>query len=181
LGIEELGPWNWSHDGKYLLVLRNADLWYLALPDRQPKPFVQSSGSVRNGQFSPDGRWVAYSSNESGNWEVYVSPFPSGASKWQVSRAGGEEPRWRRDGKELFYLSAEGKLMAVAVKTGSNFESGSPVTLFQTRTRQPVSFMDAFSYDVTGDGQKFLINTRVDERNAAPLSVVLNWASEMEK
>jgi serine/threonine protein kinase/Tol biopolymer transport system component len=181
LGIEELGPWNWSHDGKYLLVLRNADLWYLALPDRQPKPFVQSSGSVRNGQFSPDGKWVAYSSNESGNWEVYVSPFPNGASKWQVSRAGGEEPRWRRDGKELFYLSAEGKMMAVAVKTGTNFEAGSPVTLFQTRTRQPVSFMDAFSYDVTGDGQKFLINTRVDERNAAPLSVVLNWASEMEK
>jgi hypothetical protein len=96
-----------------------------------------------------------------------------------MSRAVGEEPS-ARDGKELFYLSP-GKMMAVAVKTGTNFEAGSPVTLFQTRTRQPVSFMDAFSYDVMGDGQKFLINTRVDERNAAPLSVVLNWASEMEK
>jgi hypothetical protein len=110
-----------------------------------------------------------------------VSPFPGGTGKWQISRAGGEQPRWRRDGKELFYLSAEGKMMAVAVKSASNFEAAPPVMLFQTRTRQPVSFMDTFSYDVTADGQKFLINTRVDEPNAAPLSVILNWASEMEK
>jgi hypothetical protein len=113
--------------------------------------------------------------------EIYVSPFPSGNGKWQVSTAGGQEPRWRQDGKELFYLSAEGKMMAVAVTTGASFEGSSPVALFQTHRRQPVSSLDVFSYDVSGDGQRFLIATKVDEANAAPLSILLNWASEMEK
>jgi hypothetical protein len=113
--------------------------------------------------------------------EVYVSPFPSGNGKWQVSSAGGQEPRWRQDGKELFYLSVDGKMMAAAVTTGASFESGSPVALFQTHRRQPISSQDHFSYDVTGDGQRFLIATKMDEANSAPLSVLLNWASEMEK
>jgi hypothetical protein len=81
----------------------------------------------------------------------------------------------------LFYVSAEGKMMAVAVTTGTSFESGPPVALFQTHRRQPVSSQDVFSYDVSGDGQRFLIATKVDEANAAPLSIFLNWASEMEK
>jgi hypothetical protein len=81
----------------------------------------------------------------------------------------------------LFYLSAEGKMTAVAVTTGARFEAGSPVALFQTHRRQPVSSQDVFSYDVSGDGQRFLIATKVDETNAAPLSVLLNWASEMQK
>jgi len=173
--------WDWSRDGKYLLAAKAAELWYVSLPDRQAKPFLQAKSVVRNAHFSPDGRWVAYSSNETGNWEIYVSPFPSANSKWQVSRGGGEEPRWRQDGKELFYLSGERKIMAVPVKTGSNFEAGSPVALFQTHLRQPISSMDLFSYDVTADGQKFLVNTRFDEPNAAPLSIILNWASEMER
>jgi eukaryotic-like serine/threonine-protein kinase len=124
---------------------------------------------------------MAYASNETGSMEIYVSPFPSADGKWQVSSAGGQEPRWRQDGKELFYLSADGKMMAVAVKTGASFEAGSPVALFQTHRRQPISAQDVFSYDVSGDGQRFLIATKVDEANAAPLSVLLNWASEMEK
>ncbi len=181
LGVQEQLSWDWSHDGKYLLVGKEAELWYLSLLDRQAKPFLQAKWIVRDAQFSPDGRWVAYSSNETRNWEVYVSPFPIANSKWQVSTAGGEEPRWRRDVKELFYLSGEGKMMAVAVKIGNNFEAGPPVTLFQTHTRQPISYQDVFFYDVTGDGQRFLINTKVDEPNAAPLSIILNWASEMEK
>jgi eukaryotic-like serine/threonine-protein kinase len=181
LGTAQQGFWDWSRDSKDLLVEANTELWYLPLSDRQAKPFLQSKWIVRNAQFSPDGRWVAYSTNETGDWEVYASPFPSATSKWQVSKAGGEEPRWRRDGKELFYLSGEGKLMAAAVKTGSNFEAGPPVPLFQTHIRQPISSQDVFSYDVTSDGQRFLINTRVDERNAAPLSIILNWASEMER
>ncbi len=110
-----------------------------------------------------------------------MSPFPNGNSKWQVSRGGGEEPRWSGNGKELFYLSGEGKMMLVEVKAGGTFETGLPVILFQTRTREAVSFMDAFLYDVTSDGRNFLINTRVDEPNAAPLSVILNWSSEIEK
>jgi Tol biopolymer transport system component len=181
LGVAQQGFWDWSRDGKYLLVEANTELWYLSLSDRHAKPFLQSKWIVRNAQFSPDGRWVAYSTNETGNWEVYVSPFPSANSRWQVSKAGGEEPRWRRDGKELFYLSGEGKLMAAAVKTGSNFEAGPPVKLFQTHVRQPISSQDVFSYDVAGDGQRFLINTKVDEPNPSPLSIILNWASEIER
>jgi serine/threonine protein kinase/Tol biopolymer transport system component len=181
LGVQEHLSWGWSHDGKYLLLGKNAELWYMSFSDRQAKPFLQAKWIVRNAQFSPDGRWVAYASNETGNWEVYVSPFPSANSKWQLSKAGGEEPRWRQDGKELFYVSADGKMMAVPVKTANNFEAGPPVTLFQTHLRQPISYQDAFFYDVTSDGQKFLINTRVDEPNAAPLSIILNWASEMER
>ena len=180
LGAQEQGAWDWSRDGRYLLVRKDSELWTLSWPDLQSKPFLQPKWIVRNGQFSPDGKWVAYSSNETGNWEVYVSPFPRGTSKWQVSRGGGE-PRWRQDGKELFYLSAEGKMMAVLVKLGTSFEAGPPVALFQTHMRQPISAQDVFSYDVTGDGQKFLINAKVDEPNAAPLSVILNWSAGMDK
>lgn len=181
LGAPQQGVWDWSRDGKYLLVGKGSELWYVSSSDWQAKPFLLSKGYIRNAQFSPDGRWVAYASNETGTWEVYVSPFPAPNSKWQVSRAGGEEPRWRRDGKELFYLSAEGKMIATPVKTAGSFEVGAPMTLFQAHTRQQISVMDAFSYDVTADGQKFLINTRIEETNAAPLSIILNWASEMER
>jgi Tol biopolymer transport system component len=174
-------PWDWSRDGKYILFEKGSELWYFSWPERVAKPLLQVKWTVRNAQFSPDGRWMAYASNETGRMEIYVSPFPSGAGKWQVSSAGGQEPRWRQEGKELFYVSAEGKMMAVAVTTGVRFEASSPVALFQTHRRQPVSFLDVFSYDVSADGQKFLINTKVDEANAAPLSILLNWASEVEK
>jgi len=175
------GPSDWSRDGKYLLSFKTGELWYVSISDRQPKPLLQGNWAVRNAQFSPDGKWIAYSSSETGNSEIYVSPFPNADSKWQVSRGGGQEPRWRRDGKELFYLSAEGKMMAVSVRAGGNFEAGSPVTLFKAHLRQPISVLDRVSYDVTADGQRFLINTKVDEPNAAPLSVILNWATEMER
>jgi serine/threonine protein kinase/Tol biopolymer transport system component len=180
LNAQEQGNWGWSADGKFILVRKDTEMWYLSVPDFQAKPFLQPKWIVRNGQFSPDGKWVAYSSNETGTWEVNVSSFPSAAGKWQVSR-GGAEPRWRRDGKELFYLSADGKMMAVPVKIGASFEAGQPVELFQTHIRQPISAQDVFSYDVAADGQKFLINTKVDTTNSAPLSVILNWSSELEK
>jgi Tol biopolymer transport system component len=173
--------WDWSRDGKYVLFGKGNELWSLSWPERVAKPLLQAKWTVRNAQFSPDGRWIAYASNETGSMEIYVSPFPNGSGKWQVSSAGGEEPRWRQDGKELFYLSADGKMMAVAVTTGASFKAGSPVALFQIHRRQPVSAQDVFSYDVSGDGQRFLIGTKVDEANAAPLSITLNWASEMEK
>jgi len=97
-----------------------------------------------------------------------------------VSTGGGKEPRWRNDGKDLFYLPRDSKMMAVGVSTSTSFESGSPVALFQTHRRQPISSQDILSYDVSADGQKFLIATRVDESAVAPLSVLLNWTS-MEK
>jgi Tol biopolymer transport system component len=185
--VADLGPdwqisaWDWSRDSKNVLVRKGNELWYLTWPERKAKPLLQAKWTVRSAQFSPDGRWMAYSSNEAGKWEVYVSPFPSVNGKWQVSSAGGQEPRWRQDGKELFYLSAEGKMMAVAVTASPSFAASSPITLFQTHRRQPVSSNDVFSYDVSADGQKFLIDAKVDEANAAPLSILLNGASEMEK
>ncbi len=110
-----------------------------------------------------------------------MSPFPSVDGKWQVSNAGGQEPKWRNDGKELFYMSTDGKITAVSVSAGSSFQAGTPVPLFQTHRRQPMAAQDLFSYDVSNDEQRFLIATKLDEPNAAPLSVLLNWASEMEK
>jgi eukaryotic-like serine/threonine-protein kinase len=183
--IAELGStqetcWDWSRDGKTLLVRKEKEMWTISLPEKKAKPYLQGKGALRNGQFSPDGRWVAYASNESGIWEVYVSPFPEANSKWQVSRGGGEEPRWRNDGKELFYISAERKMMAVEVKLGESFEARDPVELFQTRPRQRVSSQDVFTYTMSGDGQRFLLNTLMDAPNAAPLSIVLNWEAEME-
>jgi Tol biopolymer transport system component len=179
--VAQANAWDWSRNGKYLLIRKANELWYLSWPERVAKPLLQAKWTVRNAQFSPDGRWMAYASNETGNMEIYVSAFLSGNGKWQVSSGGGQEPRWRQDSKELFYVSAEGKMMAVAVKTGASFEAASPVALFQTHRRQPVSSQDVFSYDVSGDGQRFLILTKMDEANAAPLSITLNWASEMEK
>jgi Tol biopolymer transport system component len=176
-----LNAWDWSSDAKHVLVRKTNELWSFSWPERIAKPLLQAKWTVRNAQFSPDGRWMAYASNETGSMEIYVSPFPSGSGKWQVSSAGGQEPKWRHDGKELFYLSPEGKMMAVQVKAGAGFESSSPVALFQTHRRQPISSQDVFSYDVSGDGQRFLIATKLDEANAAPLSIHLNWASDMGK
>ncbi|HEV1993360.1 MAG TPA: protein kinase [Candidatus Acidoferrum sp.] len=174
--------WDWSRDGKYILFGKGNELWSVSWPELVAKPLLQAKWTVWNAQFSPDGRWIAYASNETGSMEIYVSPFSSANSKWQVSSAGAQEPRWRQDGKELFYLSSERKMMAVAVKTtGASFEAGSPVALFQTYRRQPISAQDVFSYDVSGNGQRFLIITKVDEANAVPPSVLLNWASAMEK
>jgi len=176
-----VNPLDWSRDAKYVLVRKGNELWYLSWPNRVAKPLLQAKWTVRNAQFSPDGRWIAYASNETGSMEVYAVPFPTANGKWQVSSGGGQEPRWRQDGKELFYVSADGKLMAVAVTTDAGFKTDSPVALFQTHRRQPVSALDVFSYDVSGDGQRFLILTKVDEANAAPLAITLNWTSDLEK
>jgi len=180
-GSPQQGPWDWSRDGKYVLVRKERELWYMTMPDRQTHPLLQTQWLIRNAQFSPDGKFVAYTTSETGNWEVYVSPFPGFGGRWQVSRGGGEEPRWRSDGKELFYLAPDGKLMAAEVKAGTGFEASVPIPLFVAHLRQPISAMDFFSYDVTADGQKFLVNTKIDSSNSAPLSVLLNWSSELEK
>ncbi len=174
-------PWDWSRDGKYLLARKEGELWYMTTADRQAHPVVQKPWQIRNAQFSPDGKFVAYASDETGNPEIFVSPFPTFDGKWQVSRGGGEEPRWRGDGKELFYLAPDRKLIAVDIKTSPTFEVGSPVPLFSTSPQPPVSALHFFSYDVTSDGQKFLINTRTVTPNAAPVSVLLNWPQEIER
>src|SRR5260370_33332552 len=117
--VADLGPgfraiaWDWSRDGKSALIRKGIELWSFSWPQRVAKPLLQAKWTARNAQFSPDGRWMAYASNETGNMEIYGSPFPSVNGKWQVSTSGGEEPGWRQEGKELVYLSAEGRLMGV--------------------------------------------------------------------
>ena len=122
---------------------------------------------------------MAYASNETGKWEIYVTSFPDAHGKWLVSREGGEQPRWQSDGKELFYLSSGSKMMAVPVTTGTTFDVGSPTELFQTSPRQPVSTNDHFVYDVSRDGQRFLINTQVKQAETAPMTIILNWPAKL--
>jgi Tol biopolymer transport system component len=175
-------PLDWSRDGRMILFRAidensNFELWYLPAADRQPIPYLKSKFGVSHGQFSPDGKWVAYASNESGRWEVYVSSFPAPGGNWKISSAGGSEPRWRSDGKELFYLASDGKLMAAAVNEGPPFEAGTAAALFQTHRRERISATDLFSYDVSADGQRFLVNSDVGEVASSPLNLVLHGAA----
>jgi Tol biopolymer transport system component/tRNA A-37 threonylcarbamoyl transferase component Bud32 len=174
-------PSDWSRDGKYILYYHGTDLWFLTYPELKSSLFLKAPSALRNAQFSPDGKWVAYASNESGKWEIYVTSFPDARGKWQVSSGGGEQPRWRGDGKELFYLSSDGKMMVAPATLGANFDAGAPVVLFQSTPRQPVLVYDLFVYDVSRDGQRFLINTQVKQAESTPMSVILNWPAKLEK
>ncbi|MBI3695088.1 MAG: PD40 domain-containing protein [Acidobacteria bacterium] len=143
--------------------------------DRKPVPFLETEFNEFFGRFSPDGKWIAYASNESGPYEVYVRGFPKSGGQWMVSNGGGSRPRWRRDGKELFYLTADRKLMAVEVKAaGATFEYGQPRELFQTSA---ANLGNTDVYDVTADGKRFLVNTALEEAAATPITVVENWAA----
>ncbi len=174
---------DWSPDGRFIVYEdqgrgTGTDLWVLPLSgDRKPTPFLRTEFNESQGQFSPDGRWMAYSSNESGRVEVYVQAFPASGGKWQISTAGGSYPRWRRDGKELFYRAADRKLMAVEVQTASTLQAGQPRALFELR----VSEVPVIPYTVSADGQRFLVDTPTEESNAAPITVVLNWFTELKK
>ncbi len=137
-------------------------------------PFQTGPGNQANGMISPDGKFLAYSSDESGDWEIYVTTFPGAAGKWQVSRGGGTEPRWRGDGKEIFYLGPKGMLTAVPVNPRGTFSTGTPTPLFQFHGRSVISSTDVFSYDVTKDGKRFLVNRYVKPERITPLTIVLN-------
>jgi eukaryotic-like serine/threonine-protein kinase len=193
---------SWSSNGRFVLYhIGNAnsqngnDLWALPLVgDRKPTPVLQTPFNETNGRFSPDGRWIAYMSDEAGPHEVYVMPFAEAAApgafpktpagKWQISTGGGTFPRWRRDGKELFYLSAENKLIAVAVNgQGSAFEVGAAHPLFEIR-RRPARYrgISSGNYDVSGDGQRFLVNAAVaGQKTTAPITLVVNWPELLRK
>ena len=179
-------PQDWSLDGKFLLYVmtsndvaskRQPGLWLLPMADRQPVPFLTTPFSEGRGKFSPDGRWIAYTSDESGRNEIYVKAFSSGGFKGQVSNKGGDFVRWRRDGKELFYLAPDRKLMSVAVRAGSGtLEFSAPNALF---TIPPSSGPAQYSYDVMPDGQRFLELAPAEETEAPSMTVVLNWQADL--
>jgi Tol biopolymer transport system component len=143
----------------------------------EPAPFLANKDSLSGGQISPDGRWVAYASNESGAWEVYITTFPGAAGQWQVSRGGGIEPRWRGDSKEVFYVGPTGLLMTVPVHYEGGFSSGQPASLFQTDGRPPLASTDLFTYDVSKDGKRFLVNRHFRPDHVMPLTVMLHAAT----
>ena len=184
-------PTSWSHDGRFLLYTAanvpktGSDLWVLPLEgDRKAVPLLRTDFNEGLGDFSPDGRWVAYVSNESGRNEIYVRPFvasgPSGPSlgegKWQVSKDGGTNPRWRADGKEIIF-SFGPAIMSVDVN-GSNagFQMGTPKQLFRGPGNN--------GWDVTGDGKRFLMIVPPNQgmqTAPTPITVVLNWQAELKK
>ena len=194
----QIWPTSWSRDGRFILYTRGAltltqaDIWVLPLEgDRKPRPFVQAPAAAYDGQFSPDGRWVAYTSKESGRDEVYVVPFDaarvlnpgsgssasaSGGGKWLVSASGGRFPRWRRDGKEIFYLSPASQMMAAQVEEkGNSIELRTPQVLFRSGVEAP----SGAPYDVTPDGKKFVINA-INEQSS-PLTLLVNWTANLKK
>jgi Tol biopolymer transport system component len=185
-------PSDWSRDGRYLIYTETDpkgqnDIWYLLDPlskSSKPKPvkFQGTEANESQGQLSPDGRWLAYDSKETGKREVYVRPFPSGPGRWKVSAGRGpsQEPRWRRDGKELFFLELEAgwanRLTAVAVQSGpgADFRVGALQALFEFRAIITVAQSNIFLYSPSADGQRFLVEA--ETRDAPPtLNVVTNW------
>jgi len=175
---------SWSKDGKYLLyevdngIDYKFDLFVLPLTgDRTPFPYVQTSFMESHGQFSPDGKWIAYVSDQSGKADVYVQSFPIGGGVWQISTAGGDQPQWRADGKELFYLAPDHNIMSVSVSTAGGVEFGRPVQLFHANVPQTGLTDDRNSYIPAPDGQKFLILQLTDAGNSQPWNVALNWHS----
>ena len=181
-------PDSWSRDGKYILYETNAgsktkfDLWIIPMfGDRTPFPYLQTDFVESHAQFSPDGRWIAYSSDESGRAEVYIQSFPVGGGKWQVSNAGGDQPQWRSDGKELFYIASDRSLMAVAISGGASLDVGRPEPLFQTSVPLTGIADDRNYYVPTQDGQRFVINSLANAENTQPITLVLNWAAELKK
>ncbi len=184
-------PLSWSPDGRFILYVSAGgptanDLFVLPLSGdpsagsgqvRKPIPFLQTQFIEAAGQFSPDGRWVVYQSNETGRFEIYVAPFPGPGGRWQISTTSGLNPRWRPDGTEIYYLALDNRLMAAAVNgKGPSFEVGAVKPLFVT----PVAGVRS-GYDVSADGQRFLINSIPEQAVSAPITVVVNWAAGVGK
>ena len=194
-----LRSFDWSQDGRFLLysVLdpkNREDLWLLADPagppnNRKPRPFLTSPYAETQGQFAPvqtgAQRWIAYCSDESGRLEIYVQPFSEAstapAGKFQISSEGGIQPRWRRDGKEIYYIAPDGRLMAAEIRFAPQFEHGVPKPLFLTRIIGGGSAGSLYRYAPAADGSRFLINSQADESTSLPMTAVLNWTAGLKK
>ena len=177
-------PADCSRDGRFLAFQslgtqsRGAwDVWTLSIADKKPAAVVSTPAGEVSPGFSPDGRWIVYSSDESGRSEVYVQPFPASGGKWQISTSGGNQPVWSRDGGELFFVSLDSKLMAVNVKTSPGFEAGAPQALFEL----PLKSVIGRRYDPSADGKRFLVNATMGEVKSSPVTLVQNWAAGLTK
>jgi Tol biopolymer transport system component/tRNA A-37 threonylcarbamoyl transferase component Bud32 len=179
----------WSPDGRYVVFTATgprslSDIWLLPLAgNRRATPFLESAFNKTQAQVSPDSRWIAYTSYESGGDEIYVQSFPVAGNKKQVSVGGGVQPRWRRDGKELFFLSTDGRLMATPVKSGTTLTFGEAKPLFKTAViphgSQSIGLVTY--YDVSPDGQRFLcVIPSASDESFAPITVVLNWQAALK-
>jgi eukaryotic-like serine/threonine-protein kinase len=184
-GVVSEYPRSISPDERYLAYVRTEpgtktgmDIWVLPLfGERKPFPIVATEFTDVNPAISPDGKWMAYSNDETGQMQVYRTPFPGGGSKWQVSTTGGSSPHWRGDGKELFFISDH--MMAVDVTLGGGSpQLGTPKPLFQTTAA--VSGLSG-PFDVTRDGKKFLVHSMSLQLNDTPLTLVTNWTAELKK
>jgi Tol biopolymer transport system component len=168
-------PEDISLDGRLLVfsndVQSTSDLWLLTLEgERKASPWLQSRFKEVSPRFSPDGRWIAYESDESGNPEIYVALTQGGGDKKRLSTSGGSRPRWRRDGKELYYLTPDGSVMAVPVNAVSRVEAGSPTMLFRVES-------GIEGYDVAPDGSRFLVSTPAERMLQSPIRVMLGWTA----
>jgi len=184
-----------SSDGRYL-IFNSAkvgplifEIWAMPLSgDKKPFPYLQNSFNNVQAQLSPDGRWLAYSTNESGTYQIVIRTFPDpNGGRWQVTANGGMEPRWRKDGRELYYLALDGKLMAVPIHSGNVFQADQPAELFQTPLT-PSSVPFPIRYDIAANGQRFLMlvpantgSTRTAAANSAPIVAIVNWTAALHK
>jgi dipeptidyl aminopeptidase/acylaminoacyl peptidase len=174
-------PEDASLDGRYLVYAEgsratSSDLWVLALAERKPKSYLATSAIEGSARFSPDGRWLAFTTTETGSPEIYIAPLDESGARIRVSAAGGIGPRWRRDGKELFYFTLDNTLMAVPITLGPQVQHGVARPLFTVDVfkRSGGNLLDP-AYDVSDEGQRFLINRVVKDGLRAPITVVLNW------
>jgi Tol biopolymer transport system component len=171
-GVQQ--PEDVSRDGRVLAYLNEVastvwNIWLLPLAgERKPSPWRQTRSSESSPRFSPDGRWIAYESDESGDFEVYMALTEGGGEKRRISPGGGRRPRWRRDGKELYYIAPGNLVMAVPMATGAQVEAGTPAPLFRVET-------EIENYDATPDGSRFLIRTPAGKVRESPLRVIVNW------
>jgi eukaryotic-like serine/threonine-protein kinase len=178
-------PDSWSPDGQLLAFTElnpttGRHIWVLRLSDRKPQPFLRTPSDESSPRFSPDGRWLAYVSNESGRYEIYVQPYPGPGGRWQISTEGGTEPVWNPNGRELFYRNGP-KMMAVDIATQPNFAAGKPRVLFQGEQYMPPTGPYPYpfpNYDVSPDGQRFLMITK---ESKPQLNVVLNWFEDLKR
>jgi eukaryotic-like serine/threonine-protein kinase len=174
------GPRDWSKDGRFVLYTQDSpekkeDLYAREVSDKAiPVVIADSEAREFDGRFSWDGRWVAYVSNETGTNEIYVQPFPPTGGKWQASHGGGLSPRWRADGRELFYLTPQGEMRVRLIEEGRSFAAGPPQTLFQLNGIR-AGLPGVTSYEVTRDGRRFLMNLSKSAPPVSSISVILNW------